>query len=61
MKLASVVKPKTCRALGIAFIDFVGVHLKDKIGDRIQHIGLTLIWSFGTSDPISNQSYSSRV
>ena len=30
-KLASVVKSKTCRALGIAVVDFVGDHLKDKM------------------------------
>ena len=29
-KLASVVKPKTRRALGIAVVGFVGDHLKDK-------------------------------
>ena len=29
-KLASVVKPKIRRALGIAVVDFVGDHLKDK-------------------------------
>ena len=29
-KLASVVKPKTRRALGIAAVGFVGDHLKDK-------------------------------
>ena len=29
-KLASVVKPKTCRALRIAVVGFVGDHLKDK-------------------------------
>ena len=29
-KLASVVKPKKCRALGIAVVGFVGDHLKDK-------------------------------
>ena len=29
-KLASVVKPKTRRALGIAVVDFVGDLLKDK-------------------------------
>ena len=29
-KLASVVKPKTRRALGIAGVGFVGDHLKDK-------------------------------
>ena len=29
-KLASVVKPKTHRALGIAVVSFVGDHLKDK-------------------------------
>ena len=29
-RLASVVKPKTCRALGIAVVGFVGDHLKDK-------------------------------
>ena len=29
-KLASVVKPKTCRALGIAVVGFVGDHLKVK-------------------------------
>ena len=33
-KLASVVKPNTRHALGIA-VDFVGDHLKDKKGDRI--------------------------
>ena len=39
---ASVVKPKTCRALGIAAVGFVGDHLKDK-KLTIQHIGLTFI------------------
>ena len=29
-KLASIVKPKTRRALGIAVVGFVGDHLKDK-------------------------------
>ena len=29
-KLASVVKPKTRRALGVAVVGFVGDHLKDK-------------------------------
>ena len=29
-KLASVVKPKTRRALGIAVVGFVGDHLKDR-------------------------------
>ena len=29
-KLASVVKPKTRRALGIAVVGFLGNHLKDK-------------------------------
>ena len=29
-KLAFVVKPKTRRGLGIAVVDFVGDHLKDK-------------------------------
>ena len=29
-KLASVVKPKTRRALGITVVGFVGDHLKDK-------------------------------
>ena len=29
-KLASVVKPRTRRALGIAVVGFVGDHLKDK-------------------------------
>ena len=29
-KIASVVKPKTCRALGIAVVGFVGDHLRDK-------------------------------
>ena len=33
-KLASIVKPRMPRALGIA-VDFVGDHLKDKKGDRI--------------------------
>ena len=37
-KLASVVKPKTRRALGIAVVGFEG-----QKGDRIQHIGLTFI------------------
>ena len=30
-------------------------------GDRIQQIGLTFIWRSGTSDPVSNPSYTSRV
>ena len=34
---------------------------KGQKGDRIQHIGLTLIRRSGTSDPVSNPSYSSRV
>ena len=29
-KLAAIVKPKTRRALGIAIVDFVGDHSKDK-------------------------------
>ena len=37
-KLASVVKSKTRRALGIAVVGFEG-----QKGDRIQHIGLTFI------------------
>ena len=45
-KLASVVKPKTRRALGIAVVGFVGDHLtgQGQKGDRImQNIGLSFI------------------
>ena len=56
-KLASVVKQKTRRALGIAVVGFVGDHLKAERATEFS----TLDGRSGTSDPVSNPSYSSRV
>ena len=63
-KLASVVKPKTSPAVGIAVVNWLcRWSFKAQKGhrDRIQHIGQTFIWRSGTYDPFSNPSYSSRV
>ena len=38
-KLASVLKPKTHRALGIAVVGFVGDHLKDKTVTEFNTLG----------------------
>ena len=61
-KLASVVKQNTRRALGIAVVGFVGDHLKAKRATEFSTLDrLTFMWRSGTSDPVSNPSYSSRV
>ena len=60
-KLASVVKPKTPRALGIA-VDFVGDHLKDKKAkefntlDKLLSEDLGLLIPFPTIQVISPES-----
>ena len=60
-KLASVVKPKTPRALGIA-VDFVGDHLKDKKAiefntlDKLLSKDLGLLIPFPTIQVISPES-----
>ena len=60
-KLASVVKPKTHRALRIV-VDFVGDHLKDKKSTEFNTLDKLLSRRSGSSDPVSNNpSYSTRV
>ena len=60
-KLASVVKPKTRRALGIV-VDFVGDHLKDKMLTEFNTLDKLLSRRSGSSYPVSNNpSYSTRV
>ena len=60
-KLASVVKPKTRRALGIV-VDFVGDHLKDKKSTKFNTLDKLLSRRSGSSDAVSNNpSYSMRV
>ena len=60
-KLASVVKPKTRRALWIV-VDFVGDHLKDKKSTKFNTLDKLLSRRSGSSDPVSNNpSYSTRV
>ena len=60
-KLASVVKPKTRRALGIV-VGFVGDHLKDKMLTEFNTLDKLLSQRSGSSYPVSNNpSYSTRV
>ena len=56
-KLASVVKPKTRRALGIV-VDIVGDHLKNKKSTEFNTLDKLLSRRSGSSDPVSNNPQS---
>ena len=59
-KLASVVKPKTPRALGIA-VDFVGDHLKDKKATEFNTLDKLLSEELGLLIPFPTIQVNSSV